>query len=134
MRKELDEALCRDFPRLYRLRDGSMERTAMCWGFTCGDGWYELIRHLSEYLEKEIEKYVDECPEDTNPPCAAQVKEKFGTLRFYMHTETDPMSQLINAAEHASAFICEQCGRAGKLRGGNWLRTLCDECHEGGTK
>ena len=40
MKQELDEALCRDFPNLFRDRHGNMMTTCMCWGFECGDGWY----------------------------------------------------------------------------------------------
>jgi hypothetical protein len=62
-------------------------------------------------------------------PRALQVKEKYGTLRFYMTTETDEMSSLIDEAELKSAVVCEDCGSTGKLRGGGWARTLCDDCN-----
>ena len=54
MRKDLDEALCRDFPLLFGDRKRPMDQTAMCWGFQCGDGWEPLIRRLSEKLEPTI--------------------------------------------------------------------------------
>lgn len=44
MNNELDEALCRDFPEIFVDRSGDMTKTAMCWGFSCGDGWEPLIR------------------------------------------------------------------------------------------
>lgn len=69
-------------------------------------------------------------PEDTKTKCcASQVKEKFGTLRFYMSCETDEMSELIDRAEELSAKICETCGAPGELRNDGWLRTMCDDCH-----
>lgn len=54
MKKELDEALCRDFPLLYRDRHKRMDITAMCWGFQCGDGWEPLIRRMSAKIEPLI--------------------------------------------------------------------------------
>jgi len=123
MKQELDEKLCADFPLLYRDRNASMGTTCMCWGFP-GDGWEPLIRRLSEKLERAIEAL----PEDMREHCCAmQVKEKFGTLRFYLTTETDEMSAWIREAEDESARTCEECGAPGKLRGTGWLYTACDE-------
>lgn len=53
------------------------------------------------------------------------MKEKFGTLHFYMNMETEEMSRAIREAEGRSASACEVCGRPGTLRGGGWLKTLC---------
>jgi len=62
VKKELDEALCKDFPLLYRDRNASMRSTCMCWGFP-GDGWEPIIRELSEKLEGMIEKFIKENPD-----------------------------------------------------------------------
>lgn len=123
MRKELDEALVRDFPNLYKERHGSPRETCMCWGFP-GDGWEPLIRRLSERLEPL-------------GVVADQVKEKFGTLRFYIESTTEEQRSaydFIHQAEAESAVTCEDCGASGSLRGREagraWVRTLCDGCHE----
>jgi len=124
VRKELDEALVKDFPNLYRDRNADMRSTAMCWGFECGDGWEPIIRDLSEELEAEILKL----PEEDRQYCkASQVKEKYGTLRFYMSMETDEMDRLIRLYTDKSDEICEQCGKPGQLRGNGWLFVACDE-------
>ncbi len=60
-------------------------------------------------------------------PCASQTKEKYGTLRFYMTSETEEMSKYISEAENLSAKTCEDCGAPGKYRNGGWVATLCDE-------
>lgn len=122
MRDDLDEALVRDFPNLYRMRHESMQNTCMCWGFP-GDGWEPLIRRLSEKLEAEILKQ-----EDTSLFYADQVKEKFGGLRFYMSAYTDAMHAAIREAEEEAWKTCEHCGAPGKPRPGGWIKTLCDEC------
>ena len=84
--------------------------------FECGLGWYELIHELSvsiEYILEKIEKdYVE--------MYAVQVKEKYGILRFYMSSETDEISDLIEMAEKLSHMTCEACGARAKARGKYW--------------
>ena len=53
MRKELDEALCAKYPQIFRDRNGDMRTTLMCWGFECGDGWYNIIDILCGKLTGE---------------------------------------------------------------------------------
>lgn len=150
MRQELDEKLCRDFPLLYSDRNKPMRETAMCWGFQHGDGWFDIIYDLSSKLEPLIQKlheqgadcecghpHTEHCNEcECESPClvlprASTVKEKFGTLRFYMWYATDEMDKLIRAAEAKSARTCEECGQPGKLSNrGNWLSTKCEK-HDG---
>lgn len=127
MKKELDEALVRDFPNLYADRNGDIMATAMTWGFECRDGWEPLIREASEELEKLIVKYKADNPDLEWYPRASQVKEKYGSLRLYMTSETDEMSKVIRIAEEKSSVTCEICGKPGELRGEYWVTTLCDE-------
>jgi hypothetical protein len=56
-----------------------------------------------------------------------QVKEKFGTLRYYC-AGNDRIFAFIHMAEQLSKITCEDCGKPGKLRRTAWLITLCDEC------
>ncbi len=121
MNKENDEFLCTTYPRLYRDRRGSPQQTCMAWGFPSGDGWFYLIRKLSERLEALGGSIV-----------ASQVKEKFGGLRFYIHSEYGEIPaeafDLCHEAESDSWKICQRCGSPGSLRTGGWSRTLCDPC------
>jgi hypothetical protein len=64
------------------------------------------------------------------PPMASQVKEKYGTLRFYMNYATDAMYDAISEAEDLSAATCEECGKPGKVVGKGWLMCRCQECAE----
>jgi hypothetical protein len=56
---------------------------------------------------------------------ATQVKEKYGTLRFYYNGGDEYISGAVSMAEYMSARTCEVCGSAGKTLGGGWIRTLC---------
>ena len=131
MKPELDQQLVKDFPILYQQRYNYMSTTAMRWGFSCDDGWEPLIRRLSEKLETWNNKHLN------SPTVATQVKEKFGTLRFYVSHQGEIskedyryLTNLINDAENESGVTCEKCGKPGKLRETGWLLTLCDECFE----
>ncbi len=56
MKKELEEKLFKDFPLLYGDRNRPMTETCMCWGCSCGTGWFDLIYELSSKLEPLIEE------------------------------------------------------------------------------
>lgn len=128
MRADLDAKLCADFPNLYRDRNASMQTTCMCWGFEVGDAWEPLIRDLSAKLETMI---MEQPPGEREFYAAAQVKEKYGTLRFYMTSSTEEMDKAIEEAERVSAVTCESCGAPGKLGVVNyWWSVRCDGCRE----
>ena len=125
VKKELDDQLCQKFPNLYRDRNKHPVESPMHWGFECGDGWFKLIYDLSEELEAEILKLPESERENY---CASQVKEKYGTLRFYMTKDTPKMREIIIKYENISAETCERCGSSGTTRGQDWYVTLCDSC------
>jgi hypothetical protein len=53
MRRELDETLCAKYPLIFKDRNENMMHTAMCWGFECGDGWYNIIDTLCSLLTSD---------------------------------------------------------------------------------
>jgi len=119
MREELDKKLVATYPNLYKQRNMSMQQTAMCWGFSCGDGWYDIINELSAKLEPL-------------GAVAVQVKEKFGGLRFYIEGIDKSVSEevyaAISEAEGKSYKTCESCGEPGELKGQGWVITMCNKC------
>jgi hypothetical protein len=58
----------------------------------------------------------------------AQVKEKFGGLRFYVDNSNEAIDALVDEAESESYSICEQCGSPGERRDGGWTKVRCDAC------
>lgn len=74
-------------------------------------------------LEKELAQVVEELP------IIAQVKEKFGGLRFYVYGGTEEHRNFIRFAEAMSYRTCEQCGAPGETRNTGWMKTLCDRHH-----
>lgn len=131
MSSELDKKLVKAFPNLYADRNASMKETAMCWGFECGNGWFELIWNLSQALEKLILLLPEE---ERSKYRAWQVKKKYGSLRFYMTYTNAAMSKLINKAEDDSEKICEVCGEPGTLNNvDNWISCRCKKCRSNET-
>ena len=106
---------------LYRQKGLPMSQTCMCWGFDVDDGWFDILWMLSLALEDESKQTGAKIE-------AAQVKEKFGGLRFYTGPCTDRGYDLISMAETLSVRRCEVCGKHGKTcSSGHWLKTVCKE-------
>jgi hypothetical protein len=102
--------------------------------FECGPGWYNLIFDLSRKIETILEReqafrcsyeYKEHWP---TKKYAVHVKEKYGTMRFYMSSETWEISELIEDAEALSSQTCEMCGNWAKMRGHEFMYVRCDEC------
>lgn len=123
----LDAYLCRTYPHVFADRHTSMRITCMCWGFECGNGWYQIIKEAASKLEPLIVAAKTASPEawEWGYVHATQVKEKYGTLRFYLSTGTDEMFAIVDEAERQSSVTCETCGKPGKLRGKGWYYTAC---------
>jgi len=56
MRQELDEALCAKYPEIFKNRHAPMNQTAMCWGFDCGDGWFNILDVLCAHLVSDFRR------------------------------------------------------------------------------
>lgn len=88
-----------------------------------GDGWFAIINNVCN----QIQEYLDQNP-SVPQFTAVQIKEKFGTLRFYGKGGDNYCYSLIDQAEQSSEKTCDVCGANGELRNDRaWLRTLCDD-------
>ncbi len=136
MREELDKQLVEKYPRIFKNRYGDMRETLMCWGFECGDGWYQVLDSLCGNIQHYIDwknRSAQAGYKDFEPVeqvVAVQVKEKFGGLRFYYDGGDDHISGMVRMAESWASVTCEECGAPGKHRSGGWIRTLCDTHEE----
>ena len=80
-----------------------------------GPGWAGLLDEIYAAL-----------PADAH---ISQVKEKFGSLRFYVDGVSEEVYEIVEKCERRSWTICEFCGKPGKTRYGGWIKTVCDECY-----
>lgn len=154
MKRELDAALVRDFPLTFA-RDSRGREPWSMFGFECSDGWEPSIRKTAEKLEplfaigivetslpnfihkitpKAVIKFLSRIApssfllfltRNTGYFRTAQLKEKFGTGRWYLSCGTDEMHEIVSAWELETDTICETCGKPGELRGRGWLYTAC---------
>jgi antirestriction protein ArdC len=102
------------------------------YGLECGAGWKDIIDRTHEKL-----KYID--PDYK----IAQIKEKFGGLRYYFDPsfdygsiQVDIMDDIVRAAEYEASITCELCGACGwgkevELRiDRGYYYTYCKECSD----
>jgi hypothetical protein len=94
------------------------------YGCIAPDGWRKIVEETDAMLLRLDPEYE-----------ITQVKEKFGTLRYYYDSvlpyysiERKIMDSIVLAAETRSSRTCEICGKYGELRDDQpYIRTLCDE-------
>ena len=124
MNEKLDELLCQRYPKMMVNRDKSMMETCMCWGFECGDGWFNILDQLMGSIQHHID-WKNKKEEVVAQVTLNQVKEKFGTLRFYYSGGDDYIDGLVTMAESMSGVTCEDCGSPGTQTQGGWIKTAC---------
>lgn len=113
-----------DFHRFHKFVPGA-DKLVEHWRPPVGPGWFPLLyRALSE-----IDALV--VPGETEFK-VGQIKEKFGTLRFYVDVSGPPeIVEKINAiadqAERETETTCEECGKLGKTSDWHdgYYQTLC---------
>jgi len=176
---ELEQKLFAKYPKIFRDANKSPQESCMAFGLEVGDGWYDLIDVLCEALTYTYTTSIEVDEEDgkrlgiepytykdgkiiyffkVNPPqvVADQVKQKFGTLRFYYHLEYDegntslvetkkyPKLDAINKryadyfdgivhfADIASGRTCEVSGTEGQMHSRRgWFKVLNKEVAKG---
>ena len=130
---EFEAKMTTDFPKMFSNPYG---------GFAVGSGWWPIIESLCRNIQGHIDnrERTREVLLKNNPHnvsisdaipqvVVAQIKEKFGGLRFYYDGGDEYISGMVRMAETWAGNTCEECGVPGELRMGGWIRTLCDH-HE----
>lgn len=122
MSPEKTKELVDTFPALFV---NDPQKCISLFGFECGDGWFGLLKEC-------IEKIKVVCESQQIEIHVAQIKEKWGTLRFYIDYGTDEIFSIINEAEQKSEETCEHCGQPGSMRkyAGRFYSIHCDKCFE----
>jgi hypothetical protein len=127
MRQELDSLLCEKYPKMMVNRNKNMQETCMCWGFECGDGWFNILDQLMGNIQHHID-WKNRKEEVVAQVTLDQVKEKFGTLRFYYSGGDDAIDGMVRMAESMSGVTCEECSAPAQTHGPGWIRTICEPC------
>lgn len=145
---DFDAYMCQTYSSLFRERGMSKMESCMHWGFDIGKGWYPILDQLCQKLLVLQEQSGLQL-------IFKQIKEKFGTGRFYFDIHhpkpnflkriwnhlfgtsnrnkiiDDIMSDLVHAAEDLTVHTCACCGEyhsEGKPRTGIWIHDTCNKC------
>lgn len=107
-------------------------------GFAVGPGWWPILESLcgqissyTKWRNNTREALLKDNPHDREIPDAvpqvvvAQIKEKFGGLRFYYEGGDDHIGGMVRIAESWAGNSCEECGAPGTSGGKGWIKTLC---------
>ena len=57
-----------------------------------------------------------------------QIKEKFGSLRFYANGMTDAMSTVASVYEIIAYHACIKCGNIQNIANDEWSQPICRQC------
>jgi hypothetical protein len=139
MNNELKEKLYQKYPEIFADKDKSARESCMYWGIACPDGWYTIIEKLCAQLQHDTN--INNYPQVV----AEQVKEKFGTMRFYYRLEYTENSKTCNFKDFREGFIagmiassesrcseiCAICGSNQSIKSKKgWVQYLCENCME----
>jgi hypothetical protein len=93
-------------------------------GFAIGEGWWPIIESLCSNIQHYI-NWKNRESEVVPQVVVAQIKEKFGGLRFYYEGGDDRIHGMVSMAESWADKSCETCGAPGTSGGKGWIKTLC---------
>ena len=123
MTPENQEKLINVYPGLFSEVHHQMPYSLF--GFECDDGWFDLLHEC-------IQEIKEACEKEKLDIKVNQIKEKYGTLRFYVCSYPESIRKIIDKAEERSAKTCESCGKPAtviKVRP-HWVQCCCEECLE----
>jgi hypothetical protein len=128
---EFEKRMTENYPKMFAQPYG---------GFCVGEGWWPILEALCGQIQSHIDwknqtrerllkenPYNHPIPDEVKQVTIAQIKEKFGGLRFYYDGGDEQIYGMVRMAESWAAHSCEECGKPGKSRNTGWIRTLCDE-------
>jgi hypothetical protein len=172
MNQAIEDSFYEKYPVLFSGRNLPVTQSLMAFGCECRDGWAQILDHLFGFLTTHMNQdlwvaYSEDykaahaneklyCLKIKPPQIILdQVKEKFGTLRVYYHTEFAEGSPFENSditekvdekalektlreyyavidnaiayAEYQTSRTCEVTGKAGTLYTKGWHSVLCEE-------
>jgi hypothetical protein len=97
-------------------------------GFAVGDGWWPIIealcsniQHYLDWINKNHEKHPV-----VEQVVVAQIKEKFGGLRFYYDGGDDKIQGMVRMAESWADAVCEDCGSPATQKTTGWIKNVCN--------
>jgi hypothetical protein len=101
-------------------------------GFAVGEGWWPIIESLCANIQSHTDWWNKN--RETRPVVeqvvVAQIKEKFGGLRFYYDGGDEKIQGMVRMAESWADAVCEDCGTPATKKTTGWIRNVCDKHFE----
>lgn len=126
MSPELEDQLHDKYPKIFKRKIG----------LGCDDGWYNIIdtlcKNIQHYLDYKLRDFKNEEEKEALQVVAVQIKEKWGSLRFYYDgsCDDDYISGLVRMSEAFSVKTCEICGNKSEVQTKGWIRNVCNSCNQ----
>lgn len=95
-------------------------------GFACGEGWWPILEKLCSNIQSHID-WKNKQAEVVTQVTVAQIKEKFGGLRFYYDGGDDHIKGMVRMAEAWADATCEDCGAPATKQTSGWIKNVCDK-------
>ena len=125
--KMKNKALCKRYPFLIirDWKDDPIEKDCTYLD-DMPDGWrrafgIQMCEEIRQVLVKKNQLYTYRI---------AQVKEKFGGLRWYDYSSAPEIDRIIYKYEDISYHTCVRCGRPATKMSRGWICPYCDKCAE----
>lgn len=145
MKLELEQQLVSMYPKMFSDYEGDPKDNCMAFGFECGDGWFTLLEALCHSVQSQCDFMNRMFPQLCLQGVVTQVKEKYGSLRFYLvvhyaeNLEDHDMEKvrktlsfvdgMVSMAEAMSERFCGECGSTFRLdRNQPFPHSICDAC------
>ena len=91
------------------------------------EGWRKAFgMEMCQEIEDALE--ADGVQDEYYP---VQIKEKYGTLRWYGNFTTEKLEKVLQKYENLSERTCITCGAPATRYTINWISPYCDECAQG---
>jgi hypothetical protein len=123
------EELIQKYPKIFEDYEGNPDRVN--W-YGVPDGWLPIVDTLCGCIQNYIDnttRYTADGPKKPEQVTCAQMKEKFGGLRFYTNGNDDEVEGMIRMAEYMCEHTCQDCGTTKDLgETFGWVAVLCRDC------
>ena len=131
MNEEFEKTIYSRYPKLFKNVTQPDRPMDFFWGCEHEAGWFNIVDSLCKKIVRHIDWKHRDTPEDERPyPVVQQVKEKFGTLRFYIEGGDEEVFGMIKMAECMSRNVCEITGDIGSSTTPPMWAIRSPECQE----
>lgn len=93
------------------------------------EGWHPIILTLTKRIQSRIDWSI-KIGQPIEQVKVAQIKEKFGGLRFYFDGGDDYIDGMVAMAESWAQNTCEMCGDRATKQTTGWIKNVCDVHYE----